>query len=160
MAEDQENIPRPRYNGVVPVPPRKIGNGVVPAPLRKIGGKKQPPRPRMKETSVQSGVINYLQKLGRPDMYWFHVGNGGFRRPIEAAIMKGQGVKAGVPDIILICGGQTYGLELKAEGGRLSPQQKTTQADMIAAGAKIATATGIDEAVATLQSWGLLRKFV
>src|SRR5215471_5481753 len=37
-----------------------------------------------------------------------HVANGGYRRPTEAAILKGLGVVAGVPDVILIHRGRCY----------------------------------------------------
>jgi hypothetical protein len=41
--------------------------------------------------------------------------------PIEARIFGGQGVVAGIPDVIIVHEGKTYGLELKAAGGRLLP---------------------------------------
>jgi len=36
-------------------------------------------------------------------------------------VFKGLGVKAGVPDLILIHDGRTYGLELKADGSGVTP---------------------------------------
>ena len=46
---------------------------------------------------------------------------------MEAAIFKGLGVVAGLPDIIAIKGGQTYGLELKApKGAALRNQRMVT----------------------------------
>ena len=48
---------------------------------------------------------------------------GGARTAIEGAIMKACGVRAGTPDLILIRGGKTFGLELKAGNGRVSPTQ-------------------------------------
>jgi hypothetical protein len=94
-----------------------------------------------------------------PGLWWCHVPNGGYRGAIEAAIFKSLGVIAGVPDLLLIFSGQTYGLELKAaKGGRLSPAQIRTQAQMRQAGAVVATVTGIDEALQQLESWGLLKR--
>jgi hypothetical protein len=93
-----------------------------------------------------------------PGLWWCHVPNGGYRGAIEAAIFKSLGVIAGVPDLLLIFSGKTYGLELKAaKGGRLSPAQIRTQEQMRQAGAIVATATGIDEALQQLESWGLLK---
>ena len=37
-------------------------------------------------------------------MFAFHPANGGWRSRVEAAILKGMGVRAGVPDIIAIKG--------------------------------------------------------
>lgn len=57
----------------------------------------------------------------------FAVPNGGLRNAIVAKKLKGQGVRAGVPDLFfLVQRGQFHGLviEMKREkGGRLSPEQ-------------------------------------
>ena len=66
-------------------------------------------------------------------------------------------MRAGVPDLVAVKAGHTYALELKAPGGRLSPVQQEVHAALAAAGATVAVATGLDEALATLESWGLLR---
>ena len=52
--------------------------------------------------------------------------------------IQSLGVVAGIPDVILIHGGRVFGLELKAESGRLSPIQIATQERMRAAGAIVA----------------------
>lgn len=58
----------------------------------------------------------------------YHVPNGGSRNRIEAARLKAQGVKPGVPDIVLPAArGKYHGLyvELKRQrGGRISENQK------------------------------------
>jgi hypothetical protein len=63
----------------------------------------------------------------------------------------------GVPDLILIRDGKTYGLELKADGARLTPVQRMAHVLMRAAGAEVAVAVGLDGALRQLESWGLLR---
>jgi hypothetical protein len=50
-----------------------------------------------------------------------------------------------------------FGLELKAVGGQLSPAQLACHDAMRAAGAMVATATGLDEAIRQLEAWNLLR---
>jgi len=110
------------------------------------------------EQQLQRSVLAHLGRRGVPGLWWCHVPNGGYRGAIEAAIFKSLGVIAGVPDLLLIFSGKTYGLELKAaKGGRLSPAQIRTQEQMRQAGAIVATATGIDEALQQLESWGLLK---
>ena len=47
-----------------------------------------------------------------PGVFAFHSANGGFRKPVEAAIMKGLGVTAGVPDVIAIHEGRSYAMEI------------------------------------------------
>lgn len=56
----------------------------------------------------------------------FHVPNGGKRDPKTAAAMKAEGVKAGVPDIVLpVPRGGYHGLwiELKTDTGKPSKEQ-------------------------------------
>ena len=69
----------------------------------------------------QSGKYPELKLL-------YHVPNGGSRNKIEAARLKAQGVKSGVPDIVLPAArGEYHGLyiELKRQrGGRISEEQK------------------------------------
>ncbi len=48
-----------------------------------------------------------------------------------------MGVVPGVPDIIIIQGGRTYGLELKSMGGAVRPSQRLCHAAMQEAGANI-----------------------
>ena len=58
----------------------------------------------------------------------FHVPNGGSRNKAEAAHLKKQGVKAGVPDLFLpVARGGYHGLfiEMKAANGHLMENQKT-----------------------------------
>jgi hypothetical protein len=56
-------------------------------------------RRRSPEGAIQSAVFAHLRARGAPGIFAFHPANGGYRKPIEAAILKGMGVVAGVPDI-------------------------------------------------------------
>lgn len=109
------------------------------------------------EARIQVALCNHLRWRAKPDCFWFAVPNGGSRNVIEASHLKDQGVRAGVPDMILICGGRTYGLELKADQGRVSVAQHATQIEMEMAGAAVATAYGLDAALAQVEKWGLMR---
>lgn len=83
--------------------------------------------------------------------------NGGYRRPVEAAILSGMGVQTGAADLLLWHDGKALPLELKAPGGRPSKAQLAFLADMEAAGAFTPCAEGLDRALWTLEAWGLLR---
>jgi hypothetical protein len=50
------------------------------------------------EDSIQRAVFEHLRVRGAPNVFAFHPANGGYRRPVEASILKGLGVYAGVPD--------------------------------------------------------------
>jgi hypothetical protein len=102
-------------------------------------------------------VLEHLALRGAAVMFAFHPANGGWRSPVEAAILKGMGVRAGVPDIVAIKGGKCYALELKASGGRLTSVQCDAHAALDAAGATVAVAYGLDDALARLEAWGLVR---
>jgi hemin uptake protein HemP len=70
------------------------------------------------EQQLQKAVLDHLRWRAVPCTFAFHPANGGARSPVEARILKSQGVVAGVPDIIILHDGRTYGLELKAAEGR------------------------------------------
>ncbi len=108
------------------------------------------------EQDIQRAAFAHLAVRGVPAMFAFHPANGGWRSAVEAAIFKGMGVKAGMPDIVAIRGGHTFLLELKAPGGRLTAVQRETHAALAAAGATVAVACGLDDALAQLEAWALL----
>jgi hypothetical protein len=68
------------------------------------------------EQAIQRAIFAHFTARGARDCYAFHCPNGGARSKVEAAILKGLGVRAGVPDIIAIRDGRAYALELKAPG--------------------------------------------
>jgi hypothetical protein len=109
------------------------------------------------EAQIQRAVFEHLRIRGAPGVFAFAVPNGGYRRPIEAAILKGLGVRAGVPDLFCVHHGRCFALELKAEGGRATDKQLACLAALRDAGAITATAEGLDAALRTLQAWGVLR---
>jgi beta-phosphoglucomutase-like phosphatase (HAD superfamily) len=114
-------------------------------------------RMRRPEQEIQKAVIQHLEARGVPGLVYFHVPMGGKRSRVEAAIMKGLGVKAGVSDLILLHRGKMHALELKADKGKPTPAQEAFLEAVKAAGGHAVWATGLDEAIYTLQFWGLLR---
>src|SRR5215216_6262201 len=100
------------------------------------------------EGAIQRTVFAHLRWRSAPDVFAFHVPNGGARRRVEAAILKGLGVVAGVPDVVAISAGRAFCLELKTATGRISAAQRATHEAMRAAGAVVGVAAGLDEALA------------
>jgi len=72
---------------------------------------------------MQRAVFEHLAVRGAPGVFAFHPANGGYRRPIEAARLKGLGVRPGVPDVVAIHRGQVYAIELKTKHGRTADTQ-------------------------------------
>lgn len=85
-----------------------------------------------KEAEEQTWLFEWLTTMARlkwPELALaFHIANGGSRNKIEAARLKAQGVKAGIPDIFIPVARQGFHglfIELKRRaGGRLSAVQK------------------------------------
>ena len=115
------------------------------------------PRRRQPEAQLQRAVLEHLRRRGVRRLFVFHYPAGGWRSPVEAAILKSLGVIAGVPDVLIIHQGHLYALELKTAHGHLTGAQIETQERMRAAGATVATAVEIDAALERLEEWSLLR---
>jgi hypothetical protein len=58
-------------------------------------------RSRQPEAELQRNVVAHLQARAWPDVVWLHPANGGQRPKVEAAIMRGVGVVADAPDLLL-----------------------------------------------------------
>jgi len=111
------------------------------------------------EESEQVAVAGYLDLLfgGRG---WFHPPNGGLRNQIVAKKLKGQGVKAGIPDIMIYekpWAGQTcrgLAIELKRlKGGVVSREQEDKIEDLKRNGWDVYVAEGASEAIAIIEMY-------
>jgi hypothetical protein len=109
------------------------------------------------EEAIQRAVFSHLRVRAAPGVFAFHPANGGYRRPVEAARLKGLGVRAGVPDIIAIHRGHVFALELKTEHGKATEGQLRAIEDIRAAGGHAQICHGLDSAISALEGWGLLR---
>ena len=116
------------------------------------------------EDRIQSGVIRWSKDQlfkagwcsGPVRNYLFHVANGGFRNPREAAKLKRMGVTAGVSDLFLAvpCNGWPgLWIELKAPGGRLSQPQRDFLGRMSVAGYQTAVTFSEDETKAVIAKY-------
>lgn len=71
------------------------------------------------ENKIQESIINAL-RLYYPDSLCYAIPNGGKRNAREAAMLKRQGVTAGVCDLHFIHKGQIIFFEVKSEYGTLT----------------------------------------
>lgn len=71
--------------------------------------------------------------------------------------MKGLGVVAGVPDVMIIFKGSVYALELKTEKGKPSEKQYAAVEAIRDAGGFACIVHGLDPAIRCLETWGILR---
>lgn len=111
------------------------------------------------EATEQEYVISWCFHHEReyPELKWiYHCPNGGSRQKIEAANLKAQGVKSGVPDLNLPVSKGTYiGLfiEMKYNSGTISPHQKEWLQAMKAAGHFVCVCYGYDYAIKIIEEY-------
>src|SRR5262245_53516937 len=108
------------------------------------------------EAQVHDAVVAHLRLRAKPDVLWLHVPNGGARDARTGAMFKRMGVLAGASDLLLWHQGNSFALELKAPGGRLSEAQLDFLARFNDAGGHSACAEALHRALAVLESLGLL----
>lgn len=113
--------------------------------------------PRQSEAAIQRAVVDLLGWAARPGVAWTHMPAGELRAASVGGKLKALGVQPGWPDLLIVKDGRLHGLELKAEGGRVSPAQLAAHATLRAAGAEIAVAYGLGEAMAVLKRWEVIR---
>lgn len=117
--------------------------------------KRPKPAAQASEHAEQVSLVQWFDKefpklRGR----LFAIPNGGHRHPAEAARLKLEGVRAGVPDLFLpVPAGGKHGLfiEMKREkGGRLSPEQKDWLTFLQAQGYEAQCCAGYFEAMSVV----------
>lgn len=85
-------------------------------------------KPEQRESAEQEALFRWAGFVhGRfPEIEWlYHIPNGGSRNRIEAANLKRQGVKAGVPDLCLpVARGGFHGLYIEMKAGKNTTTDK------------------------------------
>jgi hypothetical protein len=119
-----------------------------PKDLAKLGIKPGQP---LSEAEIQRRVLNELKGRSVPNSVWFHV-------PHNPHSRRSVGFRAGVSDLIMLNRGEAFALELKADNGRATEAQMKFMSDWNAAGGCGCIAEGLDQAIASLELWGLLRR--
>ena len=118
---------------------------------------------RVKRSSRGSGLVPSEHEEQATLIDWIHlvqayqaelsllfaIPNGGHRLPSVAAALKREGVRAGIPDLMLPvarCGYHGLFIEMKAEGGSLSQEQKQWRTLLISQGYGHAVCYGYEAA--------------
>ena len=125
--------------------------------------------PGPSEVQLQISVVQHLRWRCREGVTYLHVPNGELRDKRTAAKLKAMGVLPGVADLILIWGElistpylevtpRLLFLELKVRGGKLSPEQSEFRDVMRKCGAAFEIADNIDDAIAILDRYGILKR--
>lgn len=99
-----------------------------------------------RESKLQQACVRWF-RLQYPKLVLFAIPNGGYRNAVTGAILKAEGVLAGVSDLILLYpSGGYHGLciEMKTEKGRQQESQKEFQHRVEAVGYKYAICRSFD----------------
>lgn len=107
---------------------------------------------KQSEEQIHRAIAEYCGAVLPESVFWttFPAGGGGV---IRGARLQGMGLKPGVPDLMFCYRSRAYFIEVKADGGKLSPAQRECHEDLFEAGACIATCRSIDDVRETFASW-------
>lgn len=121
-------------------------------------GERKPQRSgrRQSELALHKAVAKYLDLALDPQTtWWTTIGHGG-GGPKHGARLKAMGVKAGVPDILIVHkGGHAFFIELKAGRGRASKMQLKVWYTLQALETRTAAVKSLAELASTLLYWGI-----
>jgi len=119
---------------------------------------------KMTENKLQIEVIKYLNLVAtKYDIMFWHIPNGGYRNPREAANFKRMGVLPGIPDIQIIsypptslpCNYYTFFIELKVGKNKTTQIQKDVQMKLNDFGINTYTCWSLDEVIHALRMEGI-----
>lgn len=111
--------------------------------------------PRHLESRLQQGCVTWFRyQYPHLSKLLIAVPNGGFRSKKEAAIMRGEGVVAGVSDLLLMVPKNGYGalgIEMKIGPRKQTNSQKQWQERFEAAGNVYVVCRNIDEFISAVK---------
>ena len=112
------------------------------------------PRRAQPEQQLQQAVARFLA-LALPEGSFFTAFPAGGGGRLRGAFLRSMGLRAGVPDLMIIWQGHYHGIELKAEGGRATNIQKLCAATIEYAGGRVAVCRSLQDVQETLAEWGI-----
>jgi len=107
------------------------------------------------EATEQGLVVEWLRRRG--DCLYAAVPNGGKRNPREAASLRRQGVRPGVPDLLIFEareGHHGLAIEMKrVKGGKVTPAQRRWHDELRTKGWRVEVCRGHLEAISILTEY-------
>jgi hypothetical protein len=108
------------------------------------------------EHQIQAAMFRAFKARRIWPAVMFAIPNGGARQTVTGKLLKREGVKAGIPDILVIVDGEHTFIEVKTEKGRLRSAQKETHFKIIQAGGVVVTVYGLKQALEILENLGII----
>lgn len=103
------------------------------------------------EGAIQKAVFDNLRARSVPGVVYWHC-------PNDRSSKRKAGFRPGVSDVNALHRGEFFALELKTKDGETRPDQMKFIKDIQAAKGNATIAWGLEDALSTLEAWGLLRK--
>ena len=132
-----------------------MASQIIAAPGRGFSFTVQRTKRKQRRLTLQEKLVRALNQMLSPETTFFAVPRSETRSPNEAAILSGQGVRAGVPDLIFISKGRVFGLDLTSEKASLSGAQRAAQVALRDAGMRVEVARSLGEAFEHLRDMGI-----
>lgn len=85
--------------------------------------------------------------------FWSHIGHGGGGQ-LRGSILKGMGLKAGLPDYYLTHSGNSFWIELKTPTGAVSKEQRKVHRQLTDHGAQVGVCRSINDVKNAVNYWG------
>lgn len=105
------------------------------------------------EQQIHRSIVQFI-RTAYPKLIVFHPANGGARSHVEGAILKGLGVLAGTPDLVIVMpGGRVGFMEVKAKAGRVEQSQRDFADKCNDLGAAWCVVRSIEDVQQTLREW-------
>lgn len=107
------------------------------------------------EQAIQRSCVDFLRQCAPEGLGYTAINPVPAKSKAVAGISKAMGLIPGIPDILLVWKGRAIFVEVKADGGRLSPAQRDCQAGLMLAGALVHTVKSLDEFIDFLGAAGI-----
>ena len=122
-------------------------------PQIKLKGHDNYPKYRGNEDAFQKSVAKYLNAI---NAFWFHCPNGGSRHALEAMKLKDMGVKAGIPDCLILDQRNGYSglaIELKVGYNKPSEQQLAIFDKLVERNWMVVVSWSLDEVIDIIDNY-------
>jgi len=111
-------------------------------------------KPVKREAPIQQRIVVYLRKHLPPgSLVWSN--NASFANKQHGFASRATGTLAGLPDVFALVGGNLYGIEVKAHGGRCSDVQREMHLALSTHSVPCCVVTDANGAVTFLQDMGV-----
>jgi len=115
----------------------------------------EPPKRQHLEEDLQRAVVQFLRFALPANALFAHIPNGMWRHKRAAARLVGLGIRAGLPDLLVVHDGRAIFIELKAKGGSQSLIQKQMARRLAACGCEVFLCRSVDEVELVLRGVGI-----